>query len=147
MAGMKIKKGDQVIVRSGKDKGKVGTVTSASPKDNTVTVEGINVAKRHTKPRRAGETGEIKDVPQPLHVSNVGVLGPNRGGPEQGAAQEESNERRGHRRHRSRATITGSLSRAKTVGLAGDEMESKLAIRQHGGQPPAHRRGEHPGQA
>ena len=74
---MKIKKGDSVIVRSGKDKGKIGTVIAASPKDNTVVVEGVNIAKRHTKPKRAGETGEIKDVPQPLHVSIVGIVGPN----------------------------------------------------------------------
>jgi large subunit ribosomal protein L24 len=74
---MKIKKGDTVIVRTGKDKGKTGTVVSASPKDQTVVVGGINVAKRHAKARKAGETGEIRDVEQPLHVSNVGIVGPN----------------------------------------------------------------------
>jgi large subunit ribosomal protein L24 len=79
MSGMKIKKGDTVLVRSGKDKGKTGTVTSASPKTQTVIVEGINIAKRHTKPKRAGEAGEIKDISMPLHISNVGIVGPNGG--------------------------------------------------------------------
>ena len=77
MAGLKIKKGDTVLVRSGKDKGKTGTVLSAHPTDNTVVVEGINVARRHTKPKQAGQQGEIKDMPLPINVSNVGILGPN----------------------------------------------------------------------
>lgn len=77
MSGMKIKKGDSVVIRSGKDKGKVGTVLSAHPKDNTVVVEGVNIAKRHTKPTRAGESGTIVDKLMPLHVSNVGIVGPN----------------------------------------------------------------------
>lgn len=77
MAGMKVKKGDTVLVRSGKDKGKTGTVIEAHPTDNKVVVEGINMARRHTKPKRAGEQGEIRDVPLPIDVSNVGVIGPN----------------------------------------------------------------------
>lgn len=76
MAGMKIKKGDTVMVRSGKDKGKTGTVLSAQPLDNTVVVEGINISLRHTKPKTAGETGSIKEVEMPINVSNVGIVGP-----------------------------------------------------------------------
>ncbi len=76
MAGMKIKKGDTVLVRSGKDKGKTGTVLSAQPTDNTVVVEGINISLRHTKPKAAGETGSIKEIEMPINVSNVGIVGP-----------------------------------------------------------------------
>jgi large subunit ribosomal protein L24 len=77
MAGMKIKKGDTVLVRSGKDKGKTGTVIEAHPADGKVVVEGINMARRHTKPTRAGEQGQIRDVALPIDVSNVGIVGPN----------------------------------------------------------------------
>ncbi len=76
MAGMKIKKGDTVMVRSGKDKGKTGIVLSAQPLDNTVVVEGINISLRHAKPKAAGETGSIKSIEVPINVSNVGIVGP-----------------------------------------------------------------------
>jgi large subunit ribosomal protein L24 len=49
MAGLKVKKGDTVVVLSGKDKGKTGLVTLALPRENKVVVEGVNVAKRHRK--------------------------------------------------------------------------------------------------
>ena len=77
MSGMKIKKGDTVMLRSGKDKGKTGTVVSAHPTENMVVVEGLNIARRHTKPKAAGESGQILDIAQPIHVSNVGIVGPN----------------------------------------------------------------------
>ncbi len=76
MAGMKIKKGDQVIVLSGKDKGKTGAVTEARPSDGTVLIEGINVSKRHTKPTKAGEKGGIVDKTMPLNASNVALVTP-----------------------------------------------------------------------
>ncbi|WP_085810270.1 50S ribosomal protein L24 [Sphingomonas sp. TZW2008] len=71
MAAAKIKKGDQVIVLSGKDKGKTGTVTAAMPKDGKVIVGGVNVATRHTKPTQNDPQGGLKRFEAPLHVSKV----------------------------------------------------------------------------
>ena len=68
---MHIKKDDKVIVLSGKDKGKTGTVTKAMPKENKVVVSGVNVLKSHQKPRKAGEKGQIVDKTMPIHVSNL----------------------------------------------------------------------------
>ena len=68
---MKIKKDDKVIVLTGKDKGKTGTVTKALPKDNKVIVSGVNVLKVHQKPRKSGEKGQIIDKTMPINVSNV----------------------------------------------------------------------------
>ncbi|SEL39014.1 LSU ribosomal protein L24P [Sphingomonas palmae] len=68
---MKIKKGDQVIVLSGKDKGKTGTVTLAMPRDQKVVVGGVNVATRHRKPSQAQPQGGLERVEAPLHVSKV----------------------------------------------------------------------------
>ncbi|HBD24624.1 MAG: 50S ribosomal protein L24 [Candidatus Zambryskibacteria bacterium RIFOXYD1_FULL_40_13] len=68
---MKIKKDDKVIVLTGKDKGKTGTVTKALPKDNKVVVSGVNVLKVHQKPRKSGEKGQIIDKTMPINVSNV----------------------------------------------------------------------------
>ena len=72
----KIRKGDEVIVRSGKDKGRRGTVLRVYG-DGRVLVEGINVAKKHVKPNpNKGEQGGILDKEMPLHVSNVAVYNP-----------------------------------------------------------------------
>jgi large subunit ribosomal protein L24 len=69
----KIKKGDEVIVRAGKDKGKRGTVLSVTADDHVV-VEGINLAKRHVKPNpQKGTGGGILETEMPLHISNVGI--------------------------------------------------------------------------
>ena len=68
---MRIKKGDQVIVLSGKDKGKTGTVTQAMPKDSKVIVGGVNVATRHRKPSQAEPQGGLVKIEAPLHVSKV----------------------------------------------------------------------------
>ena len=68
---MRIKKGDQVIVLSGKDKGKTGTVTQAMPKDSKVIVGGINVATRHKKPSQTDPQGGLQKIEAPLHVSKV----------------------------------------------------------------------------
>ena len=70
-AKMRIKKGDQVIVLSGKDKGKTGTVTLAMPKDSKVIVGGVNVATRHRKPTQANPQGGLEKIEAPLHVSKV----------------------------------------------------------------------------
>ena len=71
MASAKIKKGDRVIVLSGKDKGRTGEVTQALPKEGKVIVEGINVAARHTKPSQGDPQGGIKRASAPMHVSKV----------------------------------------------------------------------------
>lgn len=70
---MKIKKGDKVKVISGKDKGKTGLVVRAIPKEGKVVVEGVAIAKRHT--RRAGaQSGRIIERPMPVDASNVKKL-------------------------------------------------------------------------
>ena len=68
---MHVKKDDKVIVLSGKDKGKTGTITKSFPRENKVIVSGVNVLKVHQKPRKAGEKGQIVDKTMPIHVSNV----------------------------------------------------------------------------
>ncbi|MBN4050535.1 50S ribosomal protein L24 [Gammaproteobacteria bacterium AH-315-M22] len=73
----KIKKGDDVIVLTGKDKGKQGTVSRVMPEEARVIVGGINMAKRHTKGNpNAGVAGGIIDKEMPLHVSNVAIFNP-----------------------------------------------------------------------
>ncbi len=68
---MKIKKGDKVKILAGKDKGKVGTVSKSLPQVDRVIVDGINIVKRHNKPKKQGEKGVIVEVSAPIHVSNV----------------------------------------------------------------------------
>ncbi len=68
---MHVKKDDKVIVISGKDKGKSGTIVKAFPAMDKVIVSGLNIAKVHQKPRKAGEKGQIVDKAMPMHVSNV----------------------------------------------------------------------------
>ena len=71
MASARIKKGDTVIVLSGKDKGKTGEVTKSMPKDGKVIVAGVNVAVRHTKPSQGDPQGGLKRAEAPLHASKV----------------------------------------------------------------------------
>ena len=81
MSGLKIKKGDRVLVLSGKDKGKEGVVERAMPADGKVVVKGVNTAKRHQKSRSATESGGIKEIDKPIPVSNVAVISPGDGKP------------------------------------------------------------------
>ena len=71
MAAAKIKKGDRVIVLSGKDKGRTGEVTQAMPKDGKVIVSGVNVHVRHVKPSQANPQGGLDRSEAPLHISKV----------------------------------------------------------------------------
>ena len=71
MASQRIKKGDKVIVLSGKDKGKTGEVTQALPRDGKVVVSGVNVAVRHTKPTQANPQGGLEKIEAPMHISKV----------------------------------------------------------------------------
>lgn len=73
MSALKIKKGDKVVVLSGKDKGKTGEVTKAFPKEAKVIVAGVNVATRHRKPTQANPQGGLERIEAPLHVSNVAI--------------------------------------------------------------------------
>ena len=70
---MKIKKGDNIIVLSGKDRGKEGVVVRAFPKKEEVLVEGVHVVKRHQRSNRRGQSGQIIERPMPIHVSNVAL--------------------------------------------------------------------------
>ena len=81
MGAAKIKKGDSVVVLSGKDKGKTGTVTQVMPKEGKVVVEGMNVATRHRKPSQANPQGGIERREAPLHISKVAVADPKDGKP------------------------------------------------------------------
>jgi large subunit ribosomal protein L24 len=71
---VKIRKGDRVVVLQGRDRGVEGVVLQALPKDDKVIVDGVNVAKRHTKSRSATQAGGIIDTPMPIHVSNVALV-------------------------------------------------------------------------
>lgn len=71
---MNIKKGDTVVVITGKDKGKSGKVLEVFPKQNRILVENINIVSRHTKPKSAQEKGGIIKKPAPINASNVMVL-------------------------------------------------------------------------
>jgi len=77
----KIKKGDLVQMICGKDKGKRGKVIKVLPKENRVVVEGLNLVKKHQKPKRAGQKGQIVLVPRPVDVSNVMLVCPHCGKP------------------------------------------------------------------
>jgi large subunit ribosomal protein L24 len=79
MASAKIKKGDTVVVLSGKDKGKTGEVTRSLPKDGKVVVSGVNVSTRHKKPSQANPQGGLEKVEAPMHVSKVAIADPKGG--------------------------------------------------------------------
>lgn len=73
---IRLKKGDTVIVRSGKYKGKTGKVLATHPTLNKVTVEGINIVKRHVKPNRQHPQGDIVELTKPMWVSKVAIVEP-----------------------------------------------------------------------
>jgi large subunit ribosomal protein L24 len=68
---MHVKKGDKVIVIAGKEKGKSSTVVSVDREKNRVVLEGLNMMKKHTRPRKAGEKGGIINIAMSIHASNV----------------------------------------------------------------------------
>ncbi len=73
---MKLKKGDKIRVIKGKDNGKEGAVERLWPKTNRVTVAGVNISKRHMKPRGEGQKGSIVDMVRPILVANVALICP-----------------------------------------------------------------------
>jgi large subunit ribosomal protein L24 len=81
MGAAKIKKGDSVVVRSGKDKGRTGIVLQVMPKEGKVLVQGINVAVRHRKPSQANPQGGIERREAPMAISKVSIADPKTGKP------------------------------------------------------------------
>ena len=73
----KIKRGDRVLVMTGKDRGKRGTVRSVIVKTNRVLVEGVNIVKRHQRARQQGQASQIIEREAPIHMSNVMLIDPN----------------------------------------------------------------------
>jgi large subunit ribosomal protein L24 len=71
---MKIKKEDQVLIMSGKDRGKKGKVLEVFPKGSRILVEGVNLKKKHQRPKKSGEKGQIITLPGPISVSNVQLI-------------------------------------------------------------------------
>ena len=71
---VKIKKGDEVIMLNGKDKGKKGKVLKIIKKSNRVIVEGLNLVKKNLKPKKQGEKGEIISMPRSVNISNVAIF-------------------------------------------------------------------------
>ena len=67
----KIKKGDNIIIITGKDKGKKGKIVRVLVKANKVIVEGANMMKKHQRPKKSGEKGSMKNIEMPIHASNV----------------------------------------------------------------------------
>jgi large subunit ribosomal protein L24 len=72
----RIRKGDRVVVITGSDRGKQGEVLSVLPKDNRAVVQGINVAKHHTKPKGMGQQGGIIEKEATIHLSNIALIDP-----------------------------------------------------------------------
>ena len=68
---MKIKKGDNVTIITGKDKGKKGKILKVFVQENKVIVEGANMSKKHQRPRKSNEKGSMKNIEMPIHASNV----------------------------------------------------------------------------
>src|SRR5947208_14557745 len=90
MSGMKLKKGDRVVVLSGKDVGKEGEITRVIPERNRVIVDGVNVAKRHQRATRATMQGGIIDKDMPIPVSAVAIVCPTDGPTRVGYRFEET---------------------------------------------------------
>ena len=92
---MKIKEGDKVIVLTGKDKGKTGKVTKVLALEGKVTVEGVNVVKKHRRGSRQGQSGQIVEKVMPVDISNVAVADPKTGEATRiGFTTEDGNKKR-----------------------------------------------------
>ena len=76
---MKLKKGDNIIIIAGKDKGKKSKILKVLVEDNKVIVEGANMMKKHQRPRKSGEKGTMINIAMPMHASNIMILDPKEG--------------------------------------------------------------------
>ncbi|WP_181351028.1 50S ribosomal protein L24 [Thalassobacillus sp. CUG 92003] len=90
---MHVKQGDKVMVITGKDKGKQGTILEAYPTKDRVLVEGINVVKKHAKPSQENPQGGILNQEAPVHVSNVMPIDPKSGEPTRVGYQNENGKK------------------------------------------------------
>ncbi|GBD34641.1 50S ribosomal protein L24 [bacterium HR35] len=72
----KFKKGDTVLIKKGKDRGKTGKILKVFPKEMKVLVEGLNLVKKHLKPKRVGEKGKIIEIPAPISWANLRLICP-----------------------------------------------------------------------
>ncbi len=90
---MKVKKGDRVVVLSGKDRGKEGVVMRALPKEDRVIVDGVNVAKRHQRATRATQQAGIIDKDMPMPASAVALICPNDGPTRVGYRRDEQGKK------------------------------------------------------
>ena len=78
---MKIRKGDQILIVKGKDRGKKGKVLRGFPKTFKVLIEGVNIRKKHIKPKKNGEKGQIIEAPTPVSISKTKLICPKCGKP------------------------------------------------------------------
>jgi large subunit ribosomal protein L24 len=90
---MKIRRDDEVLVISGKDKGKTGRVLRVDPVKERVFVEGLNIVKRHQRPNQMGQQGGVIEKEGPIHVSNVAMLDPKDGKPTRVGIDREDGRR------------------------------------------------------
>ena len=94
MAGLKIRRGDRVMVIRGNHKGQEGTVLRVEPDKNRVVIEGVNRRKRHMKPSQTNPEGGIVEFQAPVHVSNVMLIDPKSGEPTRVRSQVGADGRR-----------------------------------------------------
>ena len=73
---MKLKKGDSVLITAGKDKGRTGKIMKSLPKELKVLIEGINLKKKHVRPKREGEKGQVVQIPAAMDISNIKLICP-----------------------------------------------------------------------
>jgi len=73
---MQLKKGDQILIIKGKDKKRKGKIIKVLPKEDKIIIEGLNLKKKHLRPKKEGEKGEIVAIPAPLNISNVKLICP-----------------------------------------------------------------------
>ncbi|NNC58449.1 MAG: 50S ribosomal protein L24 [Erythrobacter sp.] len=93
MASARIKKGDSVVVLSGKDKGKTGTVSKVMPKDGKIVVEGVNMIARHRKPSQTNPQGGIDRYEAPMHIAKVAMADPKDGKPTRVRIEEKDGKK------------------------------------------------------
>ncbi len=93
MASARIKKGDSVVVLSGKDKGRTGTVSKVMPKDGKIVVEGMNIAARHRKPSQENPQGGIDRFEAPMHIAKVAIADPKDGKPTRVRFEEQDGKK------------------------------------------------------
>ena len=71
---MKFKTGDQVLITSGKDRGRKGKIIRTLPKYGKIVVEGMNIHKKHARPKRQGDKGQVVQIPAPMDASNIKII-------------------------------------------------------------------------